>query len=86
MHSLAFVGESISPKELSFELPSSKSISNRLLIIEYLAGKSQQVSNLSTSDDTVLLNRSLRKIESRKRASVVRTEAFLVMWKTMLLK
>lgn len=69
MHSLAFVGESISPKELSFELPSSKSISNRLLIIEYLAGKSQQVSNLSTSDDTVLLNRSLRKIESRKNSA-----------------
>lgn len=69
MHSLALVGESISPKELSFELPSSKSISNRLLIIEYLAGKSQQVSNLSTSDDTVLLNRSLRKIESRKNSA-----------------
>ena len=69
MHSLAFVGESISPKELSFELPSSKSISNRLLIIEYLAGKSQQVSNLSTSDDTVLLNRSLRKIERRKNSA-----------------
>lgn len=69
MHSLALVGESISPKELSFELPSSKSISNRLLIIEYLAGKSQQVSNLSTSDDTVLLNRSLRKIERRKNSA-----------------
>lgn len=69
MRSFALVGESISPKELSFELPSSKSISNRLLIIEYLAGKSQQVSNLSTSDDTVLLNRSLRKIESRKNSA-----------------
>lgn len=69
MHSLALVGESISPKELSFELPSSKSISNRLLIIEYLAGKSQQVSNLSTSDDTVLLNRSLRKTERRKNSA-----------------
>lgn len=65
MSSFAIVGESIEPKELSFELPSSKSISNRLLVMEYLAGKSQLVSNLSSSDDTVLLNRNLRKTECR---------------------
>ncbi len=62
MHSLALIGESIASAEPSFCIPSSKSISNRLLIIEYLAGKSLQISNLSSSEDTVLLRKALQKM------------------------
>jgi 3-phosphoshikimate 1-carboxyvinyltransferase len=38
------------------KLPASKSISNRLLILQYLYGKSLTVNNLSGADDTILLS------------------------------
>ncbi|MBW6459862.1 MAG: 3-phosphoshikimate 1-carboxyvinyltransferase [Bacteroidales bacterium] len=43
-------------------LPSSKSISNRLLILQYLSGESFRLRNLSLSDDTVLLSSLLQLI------------------------
>ncbi len=49
----------------SFELPSSKSISNRLLIIQYLSNSSLDIENLSTSDDTVLLQQNLNKVKQQ---------------------
>lgn len=48
-------------------LPASKSISNRLLMIEALSGSPMPLRNLSEADDTVLLKRLLNEI-SRKRA------------------
>jgi 3-phosphoshikimate 1-carboxyvinyltransferase len=44
-------------------LPGSKSISNRLLILRHLYGPSVSVSNLSASDDTVLLHSLLTVLE-----------------------
>lgn len=43
----------------SIHLPSSKSISNRMLIIRALAGLETPLENLSKSDDTVLLGKAL---------------------------
>lgn len=49
------------PKSLqtSVRLPASKSISNRLLVINSLSGDSSDVENLSDSDDTVLMQQAL---------------------------
>ncbi len=63
MLSFAEIGERKSQNGEWFSLPSSKSISNRLLIIRFLAGSALQVRNLSSSDDTVLLERCLEKIK-----------------------
>lgn len=49
----------------SLELPSSKSISNRLLIIQYLSNSDLNIENLSTSDDTILLKQNLNKVKQR---------------------
>ena len=51
-------------KKLSgrIHLPASKSISNRLLIIDHLSGKSFNVSNLSKAEDTLLLQKLLTTI------------------------
>jgi len=43
-------------------LSGSKSISNRLLIMAFLAGKNIHFENLATADDTRLLSRSLKQI------------------------
>ncbi len=43
-------------------LPSSKSISNRLLIMQHIAGKNFKLKNISISDDTVLMQELLEKI------------------------
>ncbi len=43
-------------------LPASKSISNRLLIIKSLSGQNTEIRNLSNSDDTVVLQEALKKI------------------------
>jgi len=43
----------------SIHIPSSKSISNRMLIIRSLAGSETPLENLSESDDTVLLSKAL---------------------------
>ena len=46
------------------QLPSSKSISNRLLIIQAMSGLESGIANLSQSDDTVLLQKLLGIISS----------------------
>ena len=43
----------------TISIPSSKSISNRMLIIRALANSAGQLHNLSTSDDTIVLIRAL---------------------------
>lgn len=45
-------------------LPASKSISNRVLICQAIAGTDLSIENLSTSDDTVILNRLLQSSDS----------------------
>ena len=47
------------PTKATIKLPTSKSISNRLLIIQALAGG--QINGLSNANDTLLLERSLRE-------------------------
>jgi 3-phosphoshikimate 1-carboxyvinyltransferase len=54
----------VSFKEVELNLPSSKSISNRALIIQAVSGKQQQLTGLSEADDTVLLAALLQKIDS----------------------
>lgn len=63
MHSFAVISNPKTQNVNSVELPSSKSLSNRLLIIRHLADSSLQVRNLSSSDDTVLLNAALQKVK-----------------------
>jgi len=50
----------------SIRLPSSKSISNRLLIIQALASTDFDIAHLSDSDDTLLLQDLLQKIREHK--------------------
>lgn len=52
-------------------IPSSKSISNRLLILRYLSQKSVRIFNLSTANDTVLLDRILKNIDIKDPRRVV---------------
>jgi 3-phosphoshikimate 1-carboxyvinyltransferase len=47
-----------------FKVPSSKSISNRLLIIQYLSETKAKINNLSTAQDTILLQNLLNQIET----------------------
>jgi 3-phosphoshikimate 1-carboxyvinyltransferase len=47
-------------------LPSSKSISNRLLVMQHIAGKKFHLKNISTSDDTVLMRELLEEIADNK--------------------
>lgn len=48
---------------LEFKVPSSKSISNRLLIIKYLSQSKIKINNLSLADDTSLMKELLFQIE-----------------------
>ncbi|GHU86737.1 hypothetical protein FACS1894153_4240 [Bacteroidia bacterium] len=48
-------------KVVNIILPASKSISNRLLVMNFLASKQWQINNLSNADDTVLMNGLLKK-------------------------
>lgn len=50
----------------SIRLPSSKSISNRLLVIRALASKDFDIAHLSDSDDTLLLQDLLQKIREHQ--------------------
>lgn len=50
------------PISMDVDLPASKSISNRLLILHALSDGRFNIENLSTADDTVLLKNLLRKI------------------------
>jgi len=47
-------------------LPSSKSISNRLLIIGALSGQAANLENLSESDDTLVMLRALQSIQKTR--------------------
>ncbi|MFA6932501.1 MAG: 3-phosphoshikimate 1-carboxyvinyltransferase, partial [Bacteroidales bacterium] len=47
-----------------FIVPSSKSISNRLLIIKYLSQSQEKINNLSLADDTLLMQTLLNKIDT----------------------
>ena len=49
----------------SIQLPASKSISNRLLLIRAISGKDFIINNLSDADDTVLLQKLLSTILQR---------------------
>jgi 3-phosphoshikimate 1-carboxyvinyltransferase len=51
---------------LAIHLPASKSISNRLLIIQALCTSKFQIENLSKADDTIDLQRCLNDTESEK--------------------
>ncbi len=46
--------------QIELELPSSKSISNRLLVMQALSGGAITISNLSTANDTVILQKALK--------------------------
>jgi 3-phosphoshikimate 1-carboxyvinyltransferase len=59
-------------------LPASKSISNRLLILQYAYGNTLSISNLSNADDTVLLSSLLdliRQYQSRGDSGLLRLDA-----------
>ncbi|MDR0368033.1 MAG: 3-phosphoshikimate 1-carboxyvinyltransferase, partial [Bacteroidales bacterium] len=49
---------------LTVRVPASKSISNRLLILQKTSGIPFEINNLSHADDTVLLNDLLQKAEN----------------------
>ena len=51
-------------KHVELTLPASKSISNRLLVMQYLSEGKISIKNLSTADDTVLMQNLLAKIQS----------------------
>lgn len=55
------------PREVSIELPASKSISNRLLIMQVLAGESLFIPSESKSGDTVELTRALTAAKNGER-------------------
>ena len=45
----------------TIDLPSSKSISNRILIINSLTGNKLKIQNLSSAHDTIYLQNALKK-------------------------
>lgn len=49
-----------------WELPASKSLSNRWLIVNYLCGGKLEIDNLSQADDTMLLKQMLEQLKDRK--------------------
>ena len=51
-------------------LPSSKSISNRLLLMDELSGGRIHIENLSQSDDTILMQHCLKEYRSHKQIDV----------------
>jgi 3-phosphoshikimate 1-carboxyvinyltransferase len=52
--------------DISINVPSSKSISNRLLIIKFLSKSDEEIEDLSDSDDTILLSNILDEIKTHK--------------------
>ncbi|MCX6284561.1 MAG: hypothetical protein NTW31_10045 [Bacteroidetes bacterium] len=57
----------IKPEKLlkgTIQLPSSKSISNRMLIMQALSGAKFEINNLSRSTDTLILQKLLNKIQA----------------------
>ena len=51
--------------ECEIDLPASKSLSNRLLIIQALSEDVFKINNLSKSDDTKILSKSLKSIDTK---------------------
>ena len=49
-----------------WELPASKSLSNRWLIINYLCDESLEIENLSQADDTMLLKQMLEQLKAQE--------------------
>ena len=49
-----------------WELPASKSLSNRWLIINYLCNESLEIDNLSQADDTMLLKQMLEQLKTQE--------------------
>jgi 3-phosphoshikimate 1-carboxyvinyltransferase len=62
-------------KELEINLPASKSISNRALIIQAMADDRIQLSNLSEAEDTQILSAALRQRSLKKNAGMAGTAA-----------
>ena len=56
----------IENKEVHIHLPASKSISNRLLILQYLSSPSFEIEELSKANDTILLKKILDDKELRQ--------------------
>ena len=56
--------------ETAIELPGSKSISNRLLMIRAISGLPIHFKNLSDSEDTILLAKALGQIKDKKSATL----------------
>ena len=54
--------------DIRVDLPSSKSISNRLLIMSALSGGKMEIKNLSDSDDTLIMRQVLNSAGSIKNA------------------
>lgn len=52
---------------IQITLPSSKSLSNRWLVLDYLSHNGIKIKNLSTADDTQLLKRLLRQLKMGRR-------------------
>lgn len=57
-------------------IPASKSISNRLLILNYLSGGKTKIENLSNSDDTRLLQNFCKEIEQIADGEVIDFHSF----------
>ncbi len=51
------------PSEVSIQLPYSKSISNRLLMLRMLAGNTFEIEHLSDADDTRIMEEAIRNYE-----------------------
>ncbi|PBQ34878.1 3-phosphoshikimate 1-carboxyvinyltransferase [Sphingobacteriaceae bacterium] len=56
--------------QTSLSLSGSKSISNRLLVLSALLNSDQTVENLSTSEDTQLLQKALQQIKDQNQATI----------------
>lgn len=52
--------------EVELNIPSSKSISNRALILQAIDHKAIKISNLSTANDTVVLQKALHQVKTSK--------------------
>ena len=52
-------------KEYNLEIPSCKSIANRLLIIKSLSNSSSIIRDISTADDTQMLHTFIQELENK---------------------
>lgn len=66
MNDIILTNKNKSITNAEIELNTSKSISNRLLILKYLSNNKINIENLSDADDTILLKNSLELIDKYK--------------------